>query len=59
MRASTRRLKPIAALRAETIATITQRTCRHSNGATRQASSAPVSANGSANTECENLMKDR
>ena len=29
MRASTSRLKPIAALRADTIATITHRICRH------------------------------
>ena len=57
--ASTRRLKPIAALRADTIATTTQTICRHSNGAIRHASSAPVSANGSANTECEKRMNDR
>ena len=59
MRASTSRLKPIAALRAATIATITHTTCDQRNGASRQASSAPVKANGSANTECENLMNDR
>jgi hypothetical protein len=50
MRASTRRLNPIAALRAATIATITHRICRHANGAVCHASSAPVRANGSANT---------
>ena len=59
MRASTRRLKPIAALRADTIATITHRTCRHANGACCHASSAPVSANGRANTEWLNRMNDR
>jgi len=59
MRASTSRLKPIAALRAETIATTTHRICCQANGASCQASSAPVNANGSANTECENLMNDR
>ena len=46
MRASTSRLKPIAALRADTIATMTHRICRHSNGACCHASNAPVSANG-------------
>src|SRR5687768_9796123 len=49
-RASTSRLKPIAALRALTMQAMIQSTCDHENGATRHASSAPVSANGSANT---------
>ena len=59
MRASTSRLKPIAALRADTIATITQAICRHSKGAVRHASRAPVSANGSANTEWLKRMNER
>ena len=50
-RASTARLKPIAALRALTMQTTIQPTCVHENGCVRHASSAPVSANGSANTE--------
>jgi hypothetical protein len=45
-RASTRRLKPIAALRALTIHTTIHVTCVHEKGCTRHASSAPVSANG-------------
>src|SRR5215510_3345508 len=58
-RASTRRLKPIAALRAPTMATTIQSTCHHENGCVRQASSAPVSANGSANTEWLKRTKER
>ena len=50
-RASTRRLNPIAALRALTMQTTIQSTCDQENGCSRHASSAPVSANGSANTE--------
>jgi hypothetical protein len=50
-RASTRRLKPMAALRALTMQTTIQTTCVQENGSVRHASSAPVSANGSANTE--------
>src|SRR5262245_21311090 len=41
----------MAALRAPTMATTIQSTCHHQNGCVRHASSAPVSANGSANTE--------
>ncbi len=51
IRASTRRLKPIAALRAATIATRIQPTVCHVTAACLVASSAPASANGSANTE--------
>ena len=52
MRASTSRLKPIAALRAATIATRIHPTVAPRRPATcRAASSAPASANGSANTE--------
>ena len=50
-RASTSRLNPIAALRAPTMQTTIQPTCAQENGCSRHASSAPVSANGSANTE--------
>src|SRR5687767_10137289 len=50
-RASTSRLKPIAALRAATMQTAIQPTCAHENGCSRHASSAPVNANGSAKTE--------
>ncbi len=50
-RASTRRLNPIAALRAVTMHMTIQNTCRHVTGCSREASSAPVSANGNANTE--------
>ena len=50
-RASTSRLNPIAALRALTMQTTIHATCDQENGCLRQASSAPVSANGSANTE--------
>ncbi len=59
IRASTRRLKPIAADRAATIATMTQKTCDQRNGASRHASSAPVSANGSAKTEWLKRTNDR
>jgi hypothetical protein len=41
------------------MATITHRICRHWNGAPRHASSAPVSANGNANTEWLNRMNAR
>src|SRR5688572_22200918 len=58
-RASTRRLNPIAALRALTMQTTIQSTCRQEKGCSRQASSAPVSANGSANTEWLNLTNDK
>ena len=50
---STRRLKPIAALRAETMATTIQRTWRPLMPETRAASDAEARANGSAKTECE------
>ena len=49
-RASTIRLKPIAALRAATMQTRIQPNCRHDGADSREASSAPVKANGSANT---------
>jgi hypothetical protein len=49
--ASTRRLNAIAALRALTMHTTIQSTCHHENGCSRHASSAPVRANGNANTE--------
>ena len=49
------RLKVMAALRAPTMATISQKTCRQA-GQPRAASIAPVSANGSAKTECSNLI---
>src|SRR5215813_8924449 len=51
MRASTSRLKPIAALRAATIATRIHATVVHAIGTWRAARIAPDSANGSANTE--------
>ena len=41
----------MAALRALTMHTTIHATCVHENGWSRHASSAPVSANGSANTE--------
>ena len=41
----------MAALRALTMQTTIQPICAHANGVVRHASSAPVSANGSANTE--------
>ena len=49
-RASTMRLKPIAALRAATMQARIQANCRHDGEDSRAASSAPVKANGSANT---------
>ena len=49
----------MAALRADTIATITQRIWRHANGDCCHASNAPVSANGNANTEWLNRMNDK
>ena len=58
-RASTRRLNPIAALRAVTMHTTIQTTCRHVTGCCREASSAPVNANGSANTEWLKRTNDR
>src|SRR5690242_8464153 len=54
------RLNAIAAERAETIATTIQANRQSRPGMwnplSRQARSAPVSANGSANTECSNLI---
>jgi hypothetical protein len=41
----------MAALRALTMHTTIHATCVHENGCVRHARSAPVSANGSANTE--------
>jgi hypothetical protein len=58
-RASTSRLKPIAALRALTIQRTIHPACAHANGYSRHASSAPVSANGSANAEWLKRTKDR
>jgi hypothetical protein len=52
-------LKPIAALRAVTIAAMIQATRCHVTGCSRAASKAPVNANGNANTECEKRMNDR
>ena len=49
--ASTRRLNPIAALRAATMATTIHPMCPHVVGCSRAANSAPVNANGSAKTE--------
>ena len=49
------RLKVIAALRAPTMATISQSTCRQV-GQPRTASMAPVSANGRAKIECSNFI---
>src|SRR5258708_34978893 len=58
--ASSTRLKAMATDRAATIATTIHASLAHkpsrANPASRQASSAPVSANGSANTECSNLI---
>ena len=59
MRASTRRLNPIAALRADTIAARIQPTVPAVIGDCRAASSAPASANGRANTEWLNLTNDK
>jgi hypothetical protein len=52
-------LNPIAALRAATIAMTIQPTRAHVIGCVRAASSAPVSANGSAKTECEKRTNER
>jgi hypothetical protein len=57
--ASTRRLNPIAALRADTIATRIQATVPHPIGARREANSAPASANGSAKTVWLKRTNDR
>src|SRR5690242_13992322 len=60
MSASRIRLNVMAAERAATIATMIQAKRRPKsfiwNPASRQASSAPVKANGNANTECSNLI---
>src|ERR1700691_4639603 len=53
--ASARRLKAIAAERAETMATMIQASCRHS-GKPPAASMAPQSAKGSAKMECSHLI---
>src|ERR1019366_5350593 len=53
--ASARRLKAIAAERAETIATTIHPSCRHA-GRPPAASMAPQSANGSAKIECSHLI---
>ena len=58
IRASTIRLNPIAALRAATIATRIQPTVGHATATCREASNAPASANGSANTEWLNLTNE-
>src|SRR5688572_2899811 len=58
-RASTRRLNPMAALRAATIATTIQATRVHVNGCVRDARGAPVSANGSAKIECEKRTNEK
>ena len=52
------RLKAIAALRAVTIAATIQPTRVQVSGCSIAASSAPTSANGSANTEWLNRMND-
>ena len=52
---SAMRLNVIAALRAPTMATISQKSCG-SVGQPRTASNAPVSAKGKAKTECSNLI---
>ena len=61
--ASARRLKAMAAERAATIATTIQPSFQATSPAarpeSRRASSAPVSANGRAKTECWNLMASR
>src|SRR5262245_11012405 len=57
--ASTRRLNPIAALRAETIVTRIQPTLPHSTGARRDARSAPASAKGRAKTVWLKRTNDR
>src|SRR5208283_1298959 len=53
--ASARRLKAIAAERAETMATTIHQSCRHA-GKPPAASIAPQSANGSAKIECSHLI---
>ena len=58
-RASTNRLKAIAALRAATIATMIHATCCQPTGWCRAASSAPVNANGSAKTEWLKRTRER
>src|SRR4029077_6095780 len=58
-RRSAMRLMVIAAERAETIATMIHKICRHVGqlcDVKRAASNAPVSAKGSAKTECSNLI---
>ncbi len=57
-RASTMRLKAIAALRAVTIASTIQRIRIGSTGRSTAARSAPTSANGSANTEWLTRMNE-
>ncbi len=49
--ASTSRLNPIAALRAATMQSAIHTSRIHSKSTRREASNAPTSANGSANTE--------
>ncbi len=58
-RASTSRLNPIAALRAATMATRIHAIVGQVSGAWRAASSAPASANGSANTEWLKRTNDK
>src|SRR5882762_7158959 len=58
MRASARRLNPIAALRAATIATRIQPAVVHVTAVCCAASSAPARANGSAKTEWLKRTKD-
>src|SRR5688572_12216642 len=58
-RASTRRLNPMAALRAPTMQTTIHPTWLQENGRSRHASSAPVMANGRANTEWLKRTNDR
>src|SRR2546425_11043257 len=56
------RFTVMAAERAPIMATMMQRCCRSAGqecAVTRAASSAPVSANGRANTECSNLIISR
>ena len=59
IRASTSRLNPIAALRADTMAARIQPTVPQVIAVWRAASSAPASANGSANTEWLNLTNEK
>ena len=51
-------MNPIAALRALTMAAMIHATCHQPTGVMRDASNAPVSANGSANTEWLNRTND-